>query len=154
MNVIRRLTENTYGRSPFQQLEDLRNEFNRFFESPLDLPRSIEFFNCWVPTVDLFEDTENFYVQADMPGMKREDIELCLHDGALTISGERKRSPQAADTSVYRSERTFGRFQRVVSLPKPVLADKVSASYQDGILRAVLPKTVEAKPRQIHVTQC
>lgn len=151
MNVIRRLAENAYGRSPFQQLEDLRHEINRFFEAPIDMPRGAEFFNGWVPAVDLFEDVENLYVQAEMPGMKREDIDLCLHDGALTISGERKPAPRSKEDAVYRSERNYGKFHRVISLPKPVAVNAVLASYQDGVLRVTLPKAVEAKLRQIEV---
>lgn len=83
--------------------------------------------------------------------MKREDIEVSLHDGALTISGERKSESKHEDAEVYRSERFIGKFQRSVTLPTPVKSDAVKANYKDGILTVTLPKSEEAKPKQIDV---
>jgi HSP20 family protein len=83
--------------------------------------------------------------------MKREDIEVSLHEGSLSISGERKSEEKHKDADVYRAERFYGRFQRTVALPVPVAADKVKASYKDGVLTITLPKTEEAKPKQIDV---
>jgi HSP20 family protein len=83
--------------------------------------------------------------------MKKEEIELSLHDGSLSISGERKSEETFKDAEVYRAERFFGRFQRTVTLPTPVAADKVKAQYKDGILKVTLPKTEEAKPKHIDV---
>ena len=84
--------------------------------------------------------------------MKKEDIDVSLHDDSLSISGERKSETKAEDAGVCRSERFFGRFQRAVTLPAPVAADKVKAQYKDGILTITLPKTEEAKPKQIDVS--
>ena len=83
--------------------------------------------------------------------MKREDIEVSLHEGGISISGERKSEEKHADAEVYRTERFFGRFQRTVMLPTPVAGDKVKAAYKDGVLTVTLPKTEEAKPKQIEV---
>jgi HSP20 family protein len=153
MDIIRRLTENAYGNSPFEQLADLRNQINRFFEPATGMRRTAEFFNGWVPALDLFEDTDNLVVRAEMPGMKRDQIDICLHDGALTISGERANEEPPDQGQVYRSERSYGRFHRVLSLPKPVDLEKVQAIYQEGILTITLPKAVEAKPRQVRIVQ-
>lgn len=90
-------------------------------------------------------------VKAELPGMKREDIEVSLHEGSLSISGERKSEQKHEDAGVYRAERFFGRFQRTVMLPTPVAAEKVKAQYKDGILTITLPKTEEAKPKHIDI---
>jgi HSP20 family protein len=83
--------------------------------------------------------------------MTREQIEVSLHEGVLSISGERKSESNFPEAEVHRAERFFGRFQRTVTLPAPVSADKVKAQYKDGILTITLPKTEEAKPKQIDV---
>ena len=83
--------------------------------------------------------------------MKKEDIELSLHDGCLSISGERKSEEKSENAEVYRSERFIGNFQRTLTLPASVTADKVKAEYKDGVLTITLPKTEEAKPKRIEV---
>jgi HSP20 family protein len=105
----------------------------------------------WTPALDVHEDKDNFIVRVELPGMKREDIDVSLHDGALSISGERKTEKKYEEAEVYRTERFFGKFQRTVTLPVPVAPDKVKAQYKDGILTVTLPKTEEAKPKQIDV---
>jgi HSP20 family protein len=137
----------------FGQLSDLRNEIDRLFDSPLtELTRSSNLLSGWTPALDVYEDKENFTVKAELPGMKKEEIEVSLHDGSLSISGERKTETKHADAEVYRAERFFGRFQRTVTLPTAVAADKVKAAYKDGVLTITLPKTEEAKPKQIDVS--
>jgi HSP20 family protein len=136
----------------FGRLASLRDEIDRLFESPLaELGRASQWLSGWTPALDVYEDKENFIVKAELPGMKKEDIEVSLHDGALSISGERKSEENHEDSEVYRAERFFGRFQRAVVLPAPVAADKIRAQYKDGILTVTLPKTEEAKPKKIDV---
>ena len=139
--------------TPFQQFSTLRDEIDRLFEAPFEdrLPGTRQFFSGWLPAVDLVEDKDNLIVNAELPGMKKEQIEIALHDGVLTLSGERKDEQKYQDAETYRSERFLGRFQRSISLPAPVDADKVKATYKDGILTVTLPKTEEAKPKQIPV---
>jgi len=139
--------------SPFFQLSSLRDEIDRLFEAPMEefTRGSQQFLGGWLPAVDLFEDKDHVVVKAELPGMKKEEIEISLHEGVLTLSGERKSEQKHKDAEVYRSERFEGRFQRTISLPAPVQADKVSATYKDGILTVTLPKTEEAKPKQIEV---
>jgi len=134
------------------RLTDLRDEIDRLFEAPLaELSRSSQLLSGWTPAIDLFEDKDNFIVRAELPGMKKEEIDLSLHDGSLSISGERKAEDKYQDAEVYRSERFFGRFQRTISFPALVASDKVKAQYKDGILTVTLPKTEEAKPKHIDV---
>jgi HSP20 family protein len=136
----------------FGRLTDLRDEIDRLFESPLaEFARASQVLSGWTASLDLHEDKDSFVVKADLPGMKREDIEVSLHEGSLSISGERKSEEKHKDADVYRAERFFGRFQRTVALPTPVAADKVKASYKDGVLTITLPKTEEAKPKYIDV---
>jgi HSP20 family protein len=139
--------------NPFRQLTNLRDEIDQLFESPLAGYGEMTqpFMSGWMPAVDLFEDKDNFVVKAELPGMKKEDIEVSVHEGVLTISGERKEEKEHKDAESYRSERYFGRFHRTVSLPTAVMAEKVAAHYKDGILTVSLPKAEEAKPKQIPV---
>jgi HSP20 family protein len=125
---------------------------NRLFD--LSFPgftRDSGFFSGWTPTLDVFQDKDNVYVKAELPGMKKDEIEISLHEGVLSIAGERKQEKESTKGESYRSERYFGRFQRGISLPTAVNAAKVNASYKDGILTVTLPKSEEAKPKEIKV---
>ena len=133
---------------PLGRLTDLRDEIDRLFEAPL--ARTSEFLG-WTPAFDVYEEKDNFIVKAELPGMKKEDISVSLHDGHLIISGERKGETKGEGAEVYRAERYFGKFQRAVSLPATVAASQVKAEYKDGILTVTLPKSEEAKPKQIQV---
>ena len=136
----------------FGRLTDLRDEIDRLFESPLtEWARASNLLSGWTPALDIYEDKDNLFVKMDLPGMKREEIDVSLHEGSLSISGERKSEQKHEDAEVYRAERFFGRFQRTVTLPTPVAPEKVKAEYKDGILTITLPKTEEAKPKHINV---
>ncbi|MBA4147958.1 MAG: Hsp20/alpha crystallin family protein [Verrucomicrobia bacterium] len=133
----------------FQGLAQLRDEMDRLFEFPLGELAGQRFFNEWAPAVDLYENKDNLIVKAELPGMKKENIEVSLHEGALTIAGERVEEKK--DASAHRAERFHGKFQRTVTLPTKVQGNNVSASYKDGVLTISLPKAEEAKPKQIEV---
>jgi len=134
------------------RLSDLRDEIDRLFESPLGETRTSQLLSGWTPALDVYEEQDHFIVKAELPGLKKEDIEVSFHDGGLSISGERKSETKHEDAEVYRAERFFGRFQRTVTLPAPVAVDKARASYQDGVLTVTLPKTEEAKSKHIDVS--
>jgi len=137
----------------FGRLPSLREELDRLFESPwTELASTSQLLSAWTPALDVYEDKENFIVKAELPGMKKEDIDVSLHADSLSISGERKSETKEENAEVCRAERFFGRFQRTVTLPAPVAADRVKAQYKDGILTVTLPKTEEAKPKQIDVS--
>ena len=104
-----------------------------------------------VPPLDVQQDSESVTVSLELPGMKRDDFEISLHDGVLSIAGERRFEEKRQKVTAYRAERFEGRFERTVRLPKAVQGDKVSATYRDGILTVVLPIAAEAKARQIRV---
>jgi HSP20 family protein len=130
----------------FNRLLNLQDEFDRLFDSPWN-----DFARTWVPPLDVREDKNCFTVRAELPGMNREDIDVSLHDGALVITGERKGELKEEGVEIHRQERYYGRFQRAITLAAPVAADKVKANYKDGVLTITLPKTEEAKPKQIDV---
>jgi HSP20 family protein len=136
----------------FGRLSDLPDAIDRLFDAPLaEFARSSQLLSGWTPALDMYEDKDNLFVRLELPGMKKEDIELSLLEGSLSIAGERKGQNKSKDSEVYRAERFFGRFQRTVSLPRAVAVDKVKAQYADGILTVTLPKAEEAKPKHIDV---
>jgi len=152
MNLIRWQTPGLTAWPSFDRLSNLRDELDRLFGEPLtELARTSGLLGVWSPAMDVREDKDNFVVTVELPGMKKEDVEVSLHDGNLSISGERKSEEKVETTEVYRSERFFGRFQRTVILPAPVAADKINAQDKDGVVTVTLPKAEEAKPKQIDV---
>jgi HSP20 family protein len=130
---------------------NLRDHVNRFFDQSFPTRASAESFGDWVPALDAFEDKDKYVVSLEIPGMKKEDINVTVQDGVLTVSGERKVEKSSNEGAVHRSERFYGKFSRSVSLPAAVSADKVGAAYRDGVLTVEIPKAEEAKPRQVEI---
>ena len=133
---------------------NLRDELNSFFELPVwsNFARGGQLFSGWSPALDLYQSNDNVMAVVELPGMRKEDLEISLHDGTLTISGERKRESSSNGEKAERSERYIGTFRRSIALPTRVDASKVSATYRDGILTVTLPKAEEVKPKQIQVS--
>jgi HSP20 family protein len=154
MNLIRWQRPAVNNWPTLGRLTDIRDELDRLFESPLaELARSSQLWSGWTPALDVHENNENIVVHAELPGMKKEDIDIALHDGSLSISGERKSEEKFGDAELYRSERFVGRFQRTVALPSAVAVDRIKAQYKDGVLTITLPKSEESKPKQISVQE-
>lgn len=132
---------------------NLRDELNSLFESPFwaGFGRMGQLFTEWSPALDLYQNKDNVVAVVELPGMRKEEIEISLHDRTLTISGERRKESSNGE-GAERSERYVGKFRRSIALPTRVDANKVSATYRDGILTVVLPKAEEAKPKQIRVS--
>lgn len=105
----------------------------------------------WTPPVDIVENENELILTADIPGVKMEDIDIKLEDGTLSISGSRKFESEQKEGGYHRIERAYGQFQRAFSLPDSVDAGKVTAAYDNGVLRVTLPKKEIAKPRSIKV---
>ena len=105
----------------------------------------------WAPPVDLYATDEAFVLKAELPGFSKEDLQIEFHDHRLTLRGERQRETEAKEEHYHRLERAYGRFERAFQLPTTVDAEKVAANYDKGILKIVLPKKAEAKPKQIKV---
>ena len=148
-------TVSPFGQGPFgplNQLSRIRNEINRIFEDPFGFASAAStFFEGWTPAVDVFEEKDNIVVRAEMPGMKKEDIDVTVVGDTLTIAGERKQEEERKEGEVYRSERYLGRFQRSITLPSEVDVNKVQATYKDGVLTINVAKSEQAKRKQIEI---
>ncbi len=151
MNILRYQPTDLTPWTPPDRLASLRDDVDRLFEFTWP-SRDTGLFSGWSPALDVVEDGDHFHVICELPGMKKDAIEITLQDGTLSISGERKNEREKKEGESFRSERFFGCFQRSVTLPASVDPSKVEATYNDGILRVVLPKSEEAKPKQIAVS--
>src|SRR5439155_4248421 len=130
---------------------NLRDDLDTLLELPfLTGAPQTQLFTGWTPALNLYQNNDNVIAVVELPGMRKEDIEISLHDGTLTISGERK-SESSNGEKAERSERYTGKFRRSITLPARVDPNKVSATYRDGILTVTLPKAEEAKPKKIQV---
>jgi HSP20 family protein len=105
----------------------------------------------WSPRLDLVESEDAYLVQIDVPGVTKDDITINFHEGAVSVSGERRMEELSESDDCIHLERTFGRFYRMFTLPKAVNDQKISASYADGVLHLRIPKTEESKPRRIQI---
>lgn len=154
MTLIRYQAPELAPWSAADRWSNLRDELNSFFEMPFwsSFARAGQLFTGWSPALDLYQSTDNVVAVIELPGMRKEDIEISLHDGALTISGEHKQESNSNAEKAERTERYVGRFRRSIALPTRVDAGKVSATYRDGILTVTLPKAEEVKPKQIQVS--
>lgn len=101
------------------------------------------------PPMNVTEDKDGYYVRAELPGLKADELEISVTHDTLSIAGERKIAVEDEKAQYHRSEREGGKFSRIVSLPAQIDADKVEARCADGILTVTLPKAEKAKPRQI-----
>lgn len=153
MDLIRYQAPDAASWSALDRWSNLRDELNSLFEMPFgsSFARAGQLFTGWSPALDLYETADDLVAVVELPGMRKEDIDISLHDGTLTISGERKRESTNGEKA-QRTERYVGTFRRSIALPTRVDASKVNASYQDGILKVTLPKAEEAKPKQIQVS--
>ena len=134
---------------PLLGMNRLQQEMNRLFEDMSS--RSPRYAQATYPQLNLWEDEESYFLEAELPGLALEDIELFVTGGnQLTVKGERKQ-PDPENAKWHRQERAFGTFGRTVELPSPVDAEKVSAAFSGGVLAISLPKSEEAKPRKITV---
>jgi HSP20 family protein len=136
--------------NPARELASMEiDRLNRMFD---DFFGTSEIGRGWMPAVDIYETPEHEYViKAELPEMKREDINITFENNVLTLRGERKADFEANEGNVHRSERSYGTFTRSFTLPTTVNAEKISAAYKDGVLTVRLPQREEAKPKQISV---
>ena len=136
-------------------------DMERWFEEAFRRPF---FFPSWLPrlrfpemdeaaaSVDIFEQGENVVVKAELPGMKKEDIDVNLTDDTITISGEKKKKEKVDKKNYHRVERSYGSFSRRLPLPVQVQTDKATAQFKDGVLEITIPKTEKAKEQAKKVT--
>jgi HSP20 family protein len=104
-----------------------------------------------MPSLDVYEEKDSVVVKAELPGMKKEEVEVNLAGENLTIKGEKKEEQEVKEDDYYRRERSYGSFLRNVALPCDVKSDEIKASFKDGVLEIRMPKTEEAKKKSISV---
>jgi len=140
--------------NPEREMGALQRRMNRLFDDFFgdafwtggDRPLA-----AFEPVVDIREDADAYYVHAELPGVKKEEVRITMQDNMLSIRGEKKQESEKKEASYHRLERSYGAFERTITLPASVMADKVDASFTDGVLTIMLPKTEEVKPREIAV---
>ena len=143
---------------PFRELEHFR-DFERM-RRDMDRPWG-SFFQRgvrrtdedaeWLPSLDVAETKDEIVVKAEVPGMDPKNIDISLSDGLLTIKGEKKQEREEKEEDYHLVERSYGTFTRSIRLPKEVRRDKISASYKNGVLKVTLPKSEEAKQKEIKI---
>jgi HSP20 family protein len=138
---------------PFKEFAQLSDRLNRAFADAYGRSDEGLFSSgAWMPPVDIYQNGEHELVlKAELPDMSRDDIEVTVDKGTLTIKGEKKFSDEVKDDQYHRIERRYGTFTRSFSLPSTVDASRVAAEYKNGVLAVKLPMREEAKPRQIKV---
>jgi len=140
---------------PRGDLLSIREEMNRLFDDffsgwPEKRRGLLE--GEWAPSIDIAETEEELVVTAELPGVKQEEVDITIADDVLTLKGEKKEEKEVKEKNYHRIERNYGSFQRSISLPTSVQADKAKATYKDGILTINVPKVEEAKPKQIKIS--
>jgi HSP20 family protein len=144
------LTRSRRNQDYFYPLQRMRDQLNRFFDVS-DFGGE-EMMAGWAPAVDIQEKKDELVVRAEVPGMKKEDINVSVDNNQLLISGEKRCETDLNEAGGYRTECFYGRFHRTIALPFGVDQKKIKAGYKDGVLTVHLPKSEEAKPKQIQVS--
>ncbi|MGQ9701877.1 MAG: Hsp20/alpha crystallin family protein [bacterium] len=134
---------------PFRDLVRFSDDFERLYDSMVK-KFFVQDMQCWVP-VDIAESSGAIEVRAEIPGVNKEDLKVTVEGDMLFISGERKKETETKDKKFHRIERYYGKFSRTINLPYSVEADKVKASYKDGVLTITLPKPESVKTKEIEV---
>jgi len=139
---------------PFRELRGLQDEMNRLFMT--NFPRGFNDEDMasggWTPSVDIYESEDEIVLEAELPGMKREDFEVSIENNVVTLKGSRRFEKKDEGDNYHRVERSYGTFTRSFSLPRSVSAENTQADFTNGVLRVSLPKKEEAKARKIEVT--
>ncbi len=138
---------------PMRDLYNIQNDLDRFVNDFFqnEPERGVRNGGVWSPAVDISETENALMMTAEIPGMKKEDISISINNNVLVLKGEKKKEKESKDENYHRIERSYGSFTRSFSLPTTVDANKVKASYKDGVLIVELSKKEEAKPKEISI---
>jgi HSP20 family protein len=138
---------------PFRDLRNLQEEVNRLFSTNLTRSFGDEGIarGAWNPSVDIYENKDQIVLEAELPGMNREDFDVSIENNVITVRGERRFEKKDESDSYHRVERSYGSFTRSFTLPQTVSADSAAAEYRNGVLRVTLPKREEVKARRIEI---
>jgi HSP20 family protein len=138
---------------PFRDFEGIKKEMEHFWDSFFDVESRTrgEEGRSWFPSLDVSETKDEIVVKAEVPGMDPKDLEISLSDGVLHIRGEKKQEREEKEEDYHLRERNYGFFARSLRLPMEVNHDKINASYKNGVLKIVLPKSEEARKKEIKI---
>ncbi len=138
---------------PFRDLRTLQEEVNRLFSTNPTRGFGEEGIGrgAWNPSVDIYENKDQIVLEAELPGMKRDDFELSVENNVITLRGERQFEKKDDTDNYHRVERSYGSFTRSFTLPQTVSAEGATAEYKNGVLRVTLPKREETKARRIQI---
>lgn len=134
---------------PFEIITDLQSDLNRVFNR--SLTHSGNWISSFAPSVEIHEGDDHLTVHVDIPGLDKKDIRVAVEGKTLILKGNRKQAEEYKSKGYYYSERAYGSFMRTLELPTEIDTAKVKASYQSGVLEITLPKSENAKPKQIDV---
>jgi len=139
--------------SPFREFERMRRDMDRLWESFFEggLRKKGEEGGEWFPALDVSETKNDIVVKTEVPGLDPKEIDISLTDGILTIKGEKKQEKEEKEENYHLIERSFGTFSRSIRLPREVQSDKINATYKNGVLKVTLPKSEEAKKKEIKI---
>ncbi|MHC1739212.1 MAG: Hsp20/alpha crystallin family protein [Ignavibacteriaceae bacterium] len=143
--------------NPAKDLLSIEKEFNRLFNSfgnrfGVNKEGDEKLENAvWMPLTDIIEDKDNFFLNLDLPGVKKEDVKIAYNQGTLTISGERKQESETKEAKFHRIERSYGSYYRSFTLPEKIKEEEIQAEFRDGTLKVVIPKSEEVKPKEISI---
>lgn len=139
---------------PFRELKSLQDEMTRLFTGNVggSFNREEMLNNGWSPRVDIYEDKNHLVLEAELPGMNREDFEISVENNVITLKGERRFEKKTEGDNYHRVERSYGAFTRSFTLPQTVTAEGATADFDNGVLHVSLPKREETKARKIEVT--
>jgi HSP20 family protein len=135
---------------PAREVDTLQSEVNRVFDAFFGNGSGARA-HRWVPAMDLVETEESLVLRADLPGLTKDDVDLEVKDGVLTVSGERKAEHEEKSEGFYRVERAFGRFSRSLTIPDGVDAEGITADFNEGVLEVRIPKPAERQPHRIAI---
>jgi len=135
---------------PFRDMRGLQSEMNRMFSDRFQGEEA--FGTAWNPKIDIFENADSMVLEAELPGMKREDFELSFENNVLTLKGERKFEKRDETDNYHRVERAYGEFSRSFTLPHTVTVENAKAEFENGMLTVTLKKREETKARKIEIT--
>jgi HSP20 family protein len=137
---------------PFRDLRTLQDEMNRLFSGTFSRGSQDEVLRgAWSPSVDIFENKNEIVLEAELPGMTAEDVNISIENNVLTLHGERKFEKKDESDNFHRVERSYGSFTRSFTLPPTVSSENANAEFNNGVLRLTLAKREEAKPRRIEI---
>ena len=139
---------------PFRDMATLQDRINRIFNESFgrtrDFDEEVGLYD-WSPPVDIYETADGIVLKVELPGVNKDDVSVEVKDNVLSLKGERLLDPEIKDEHYYRKERSFGKFNRSLSLQEPIKPDRIKASFKEGILTVEIPRPEEEKPKQVTV---